>query len=245
MDLTPQTVAQATFRVARKGYDPDQVRDFLADVARALEASQQQAATMESRARSALAKLQEASQQGSSSGDLTETISRTLLLAQRAADEARAEAAAEAAATRAAAAQDAEAQRARAEQEAEALVADARATAERMVDSARVEARRARDEEYLAAESAVQALLARRDFLVADVESLERHVVSHRERLRDVSATLADLAERVQGGLGDLRRPVLSAAGTPLPLGEVAGAGGPQPQDQVLFETDASSGAAP
>jgi DivIVA domain-containing protein len=244
MDLTPQTIAQATFGVTRKGYDPDEVRRFLADAARALDAAQQQASTMEVRARSALAKLQEASQQAPSTTEQTDAISRTLLLAQRAADEARAEATAEAEAVRAEAAAYADEVRSAAEQEAAAALEEARSTATRMVEAARIESRRARDDEHLAAESAVQALLARRDFLLADVESLEQHVVTHRERLRELSASLSDLAERVPGGLGDLRRPVLSAADTPLPLGGTPNSVDGDRQGQVLFEVEPRSSAA-
>lgn len=214
MDLTPQSIAQASFGVTRKGYDPDEVRRYLADVARALDAAHQQAATMEVRARTALAKLQEATQQ-SPPAEQAETISRTLLLAQRAADEARAEAAAEAESLCAAAAAAAEEVRAAADREATTVLEQARSAAERMVETARVEARRARDEEFLAAESAVQELLARRDFLLADVESLEAHVATHRERLRELATKLVDLAERSPDGLGDLRRPLLSAADMP------------------------------
>jgi DivIVA domain-containing protein len=243
MDLTPQTIAQATFGVTRKGYDPDEVRRFLADAARALDAAHQQASTMEVRARSALAKLQEASQQAPSTTEQTEAISRTLLLAQRAADEARAEAASEADAVRAEAAAYADEVRAAADQEAAAALEEARSTATRMVETAQIESRRARDEEHLAAESAVQALLARREFLLADVESLEQHVVAHRERLRELSGSLSELAERVPGGLGDLRRPLLSAADTALPLdGTPNGVDGDR-QDQVRFDVEQRSGA--
>ncbi|MCU1365133.1 MAG: hypothetical protein JWN39_772, partial [Ilumatobacteraceae bacterium] len=60
-------------------------------------------------------------------------------------------------------------------------------------------------------ESEVQALLARREFLLSDVDHLEQHVITHRERLREVSSALNDLVDSVPGGLGDLRRPLMSA----------------------------------
>jgi DivIVA domain-containing protein len=58
-ELTPALISAATFRTVRKGYDPDEVHAFLARVADALEIAQQQAVSMEARARAAVARLQE------------------------------------------------------------------------------------------------------------------------------------------------------------------------------------------
>lgn len=237
MDVTPSAVQQAEFRTTRKGYDPDQVRSYLAEVARALEAAQQQSSAMEARARAALAKLQEQSQVAPAP-DQSGEISRTLLLAQRAADEARAEADRDATAVRAEAQAAAAAALAAAQAEAASLVDEARATATHLVETARLESRRARDEEHLAAENAVQALLARREFLLADVESLEQHVITHRERLRDLASSLVDMAERGPHGLGDLRRPVLSASDAALPFNDSDAPPAGAAQDSALFTAD-------
>jgi cell division initiation protein len=202
MELTPTAVSQATFRITRKGFEPDEVRRYLVEVSRALEAAQQQSSAMEARARAALAKLHEASQVPTGpSPDEAQAISRALLLAQRTADATVADADRRAGEILAAATAQADDAR-----------RSARAEAASMVDTARADARRARDEEYLRAENEVQALLARRDFLVADVEQLEQHLVTHRQRLREVAAELVAMAERSAQGLGDLRRPLLSAA---------------------------------
>jgi hypothetical protein len=56
------------------------------------------------------------------------------------------------------------------------------------------------------------SLLARRDFLVADVDHLEAFLVEQRERIRDAAADLADICDRVPAGLAGVRRPLLSAA---------------------------------
>ena len=214
MDLSPQAVAAATFETSRKGYDPDEVRTFLARVAAQLETSQQQAAAMEARARAAIAKMQEMQQAGaattSSASDSTpsgavpdeaETISRTLLLAQRTAD-----------VTVAGAKAEADALSSKAKADADALVAEARAAATTLVEDARSEARHAKDDELAAAEGAVQSLLARRDFLLGDVEILEEHVGAQRERLREAMVALQELIERVPAGLGEMRLPLLSAS---------------------------------
>jgi hypothetical protein len=174
---------------------------------------------MEARARAAVSKLQELTQAGTAretgsstppSGtpaaeqapaaapatELTsadaESISRTLLLAQRTADATIADAKAEAA----------------------SLTAAAKAEAASIIDAAKADGRRAKEDERLRAEGEVQALIARRDFLVSDVDHLEQHIGAQRERLRDAAVAIQDLVERVPGGLGEIRRPLLSASDT-------------------------------
>jgi DivIVA domain-containing protein len=217
MEMTPQEVRATGFRVVKKGYDPDEVDAFKDRVAGAVDQAQSQAAAMEARARAAVAKLQEVSQQMAASESAVppsapaapagtadhDAIGRALLLAQRTADAYIAESRAEG-----------EQLVATAREEAGRILDSARTMAAKAVDEARSEARRASEDEQLRAEAEVQSLLARRDFLLADVESLEQYVQAQRERLLDTASSLLDLAERVPGGLGDLRRPLMSAAGS-------------------------------
>jgi DivIVA domain-containing protein len=215
MDISPQTVRTTSFKLVKKGYDPDEVDSFKEQVAAAVEHAQNQATAMEARARAAVAKLQEVSQQVGAapapaaapahSGD-TEVISRTLLLAQRTAD-----------ATVAEARVDADQIVNKARDEAGRVLDTARNMAAKTVDDARFEARRAAEDERVKAENEVQSLLARRDFLLADVDHLEQYLGAQRERLRDAAVQLHELIERVPGGLGDMRRPLLSASAEPLP----------------------------
>ena len=99
MALSPQRIRDTSFKSARRGYDQAEVDTFVEEVAAALETAQNEATAMEARARAAVARLQELSQQpaeGAEAGgepaevrptvDEAETISRTLLLAQRTAD---------------------------------------------------------------------------------------------------------------------------------------------------------------
>ncbi len=215
MELNPQAVAAATFSTVRKGYDPGEVREFLGKVSSSLEAARQQATAMEARARAAIAKMQELAQQQPSATvafgptpqsmqreivvgpDESETISRTLLLAQRTADLTVA---------------DAQADAERIACEAETVIDEARASAATMIEAARTEARQSKEDEITSADEQVQSLLARRDFLLSDVEHLELYVGAQRERLRDAANALHDLIERVPGGLGEMRRPLLSAS---------------------------------
>jgi len=210
MDFSPQTVRSAGFKTVKKGYDPAEVDDFKEKVAAAIETAQNQATAMEARARAAVAKLQEVSQQsttatreagGRSNEEDAETISRTLLLAQRTAD-----------ATVAQANADAEAITVKARVDATTVIDNARSMADKVLDEARLEARRSAESERIKAENEVQALLARRDFLLSDVDHLEHHIGAQRERLRDAAVSLQDLIERVPGGLGEMRRPLLSAS---------------------------------
>jgi DivIVA domain-containing protein len=212
MDFSPQTVRSAGFKTVKKGYDPAEVDDFKEKVAAAIETAQNQATAMEARARAAVAKLQEVSQQVTSgavvpsasptaSDEDAETISRTLLLAQRTADHTVAQANAEA-----------ESITVKARVDATTVIDNARSMADKLLEEARLEARRSGETERIKAENEVQALLARRDFLISDVDHLEHHLGAQRERLRDAAVSLQDLIERVPGGLGEMRRPLLSAS---------------------------------
>jgi len=216
MDISPQTIRSTGFKTVKKGYDPNEVESFRTQVAAAVETAQNQATAMEARARAAVAKLQEVSQQvagsprevsapTSHSGD-TEVISRTLLLAQRTAD-----------ATILEARSEADGITAQAREEASRVLDSARTMATKTVDDSRLDARRAVEDERVRAENEVQSLLARRDFLLGDVDHLEQYLQSQRDRLRDAAVQLQELVDRVPGGLGEMRRPLLSASAEPLP----------------------------
>lgn len=210
-DVNPQAVRSAQFKTARKGLDPEEVRQFLGRVADELERAQNQSTAMEARARAAVARVQELSEAAAKAeqapatpeppSDDSETISRTLLLAQRTADQTVAEA-------------NAESERIvrEANEEAARAVDGANEESSRLLEQAKVDARSVGESERLALEAEVNALMARRDFLESDVEHLEQFLVAQRSRLRDAAASLVDLTERIPGGLGEVRRPLLSAS---------------------------------
>ena len=221
MELTPTQVAGASFKTVRKGYDPDEVDAFLERTAKALEDAQQQATAMEARARAAVARLQElstaqetpapipvpptpAAEGVRATPDEAETITRTLLLAQRTADTTVAEARI-----------DADRLRDEARIEAEATIDSTREMSAKLLEDARAEARRATDSERQAAENEVQSLVARREFLVGDVDQLEQFLIDQRERLRSAARQIEALCDRVPAGLGQVRKPVLSASDDP------------------------------
>lgn len=208
MDVSPQQIRSQSFPTARKGYEPTVVDRVLEQAAAALESAQNHATAMEAKARAAVAKLQETSAAASPSADpaavsaeQADRISRTLLLAQRAADEALAEARLEA-----------ERILEQARTESSTTIETTRSMAEAMVAEAREEARAAGADERRGVRSEVEALLARREFLAADVDHLEQFLVEQRARLRDAASSIVDVAERIPGGLGAVRAPLLSAA---------------------------------
>ncbi|MGH9272986.1 MAG: DivIVA domain-containing protein, partial [Ilumatobacteraceae bacterium] len=222
MALSPQRIRETSFKAARRGYDQGEVDAFVEEVAGALETAQNEATAMEARARAAVARLQELSQGGAPTDaaptgtsapaatetkahvEESETISRTLLLAQRTADQAVADAQAEADQLRAAAQQDATGQ-----------LDGARADAAELIEAAKADARRDGEAERVRVEGEVQALLARRDFLESDVEHLEQFVMAQRERIVEATSELQALCQRVPAGLADMRRPLLSASSEP------------------------------
>jgi len=240
MEMSPQTVRSTGFKVVKKGYDPAEVDAFKEQVASAVEYTQNQATAMEARARAAVAKLQELSQQVASAPEPApaaapqpspdhEVISRTLVLAQRTADTTVAEAKAEA-----------EGIVAQARDEAGRVLDNARVMAAKTLDDARSESRRASEDEKLRAENEVQALLARRDFLLSDVDHLEQYIGAQRERLRDAAVQLHELVDRVPGGLGEMRRPLMSASADPLPadVQPLQPEPAPQPVDDTARPND-------
>jgi cell division septum initiation protein DivIVA len=214
MEISPQRVRSAEFKTVRKGADPDEIKAFLNEVADELERAQNQSTAMEARARAAIARLQEMNEGPRSdaaspapavsvpdaSPDEAETISRTLLLAQRTADSTVAEARAEAAAI----VQEANT-------EATTTLDSARRRRRNSIDEARASARQAGEAERITVAGEVEALKARRDFLESDVEQLELFLTDQRSRLREAATALIDVTERVPGGLGEVRPPLLPA----------------------------------
>lgn len=222
MAISPAEIRALQFStVKRGGYDQREVESFRTSAADSLESALQESTAMEARARAAVARLQELSQQAPAPGESvaevpgvgtedpsveapapvpakprviaveeSETISRTLLLAQRTADTTVAEA----------------------EQTAHDRIDAAEAEATQIIENAKAESRRAGESERVRVEGEVQALLARRDFLESDVDHLEQHLQAQRERITEVVVELGSITSRVPNGLAPMRRPQLSAS---------------------------------
>ena len=154
MDVSPQLLREVEFREQWRGYNPDEVDDFLERVASALE-------QLQDRLRETAERAARAEKSAPSEPQDDGQLRRTLVLAQRTADAAIAEAKEEAARLRA-----------EAEEQAGAVLAEARSAAETMTAEAH---------ERAAAE--LGELSERRNALEADVEALAAYVAEHRERL--------------------------------------------------------------
>ena len=224
MDLTPDQIASASFRVVRKGFDPDEVRAFQGEAARALDNAVQFAAVVGQRAKAAADRAQQVDQSGTGStvthgveyapaqpaltsstvsirADDVATIGRTLLLAQRTAEQTVAEANEQAAAIRSSA--EADALRARSDVELETA---------RLLADARTHARRAGDAERSKVIREVNELLARLDFLREDVRAMETYAGLQRQRLVEAADAMRSLAENTVGGIAGAHSPALSSA---------------------------------
>ena len=166
MDLTPQTLRDVEFREKLRGYHPDDVDDFLEEVAVALDgllarlrAAEAVASGMASAPAAAPAPAQP------SDPTLSEgTLSRAILLAQRAADAAVAEA----------------------EESARQILDDARAEADRVLADTQGKVAAMTEEARAAAEASVGELDQRRAALEREVASLQTWATKHRDSLREV-----------------------------------------------------------
>jgi DivIVA domain-containing protein len=195
MAISPHDIRARHFAtVKRGGYDQREVEAFRTAAAEALEQATQQATAMEARARAAVARLQDLQQQ------------------QTASQPAEAAEAPGKLAVGAAEAETISRTLLLAQRTADATVADAEKHATDIVEAAKAESRKAGEAERVRVEGEVQALLARRDFLEADVDQLEQFLGAQRERISAVAAELNDVTSRVGNGLATMRRPQLSAS---------------------------------
>jgi DivIVA domain-containing protein len=187
------TLRTVEFRLGLKGYNVDEVDEYLDKAAQEAEALQENLRQLNERLRQAgdrIAQLEKekrtvpveepaavVSTVPSDVGPSDETLQRTLILAQKFVDQVKRESEAEAAATVA-----------RAEETARAAVAAAEDAALKLQSESQ---RKVRDE--------VARLEATRTELAADVESMARHLESERTRLRDaLSEILRWVDENVQ-----------------------------------------------
>jgi cell division initiation protein len=194
MDVTPQVINEVEFHQKMRGYDPDEVDDFLERVAVAVEQFQERIRVAEHRALEAerqsndvdRGRPSETATSAPAAGetDDAETITRTLILAQRTADAAIKEA-------------EEEAQRAlqTAQDQVERLYTEAQDQARKVVVDAEAEARKKSDDTRQRLVKEIIALEETRDALRADQGILERHLDEQRLRLRSSIGELQRLLD--------------------------------------------------
>jgi len=193
MDVTPQVINEVEFHQKMRGYDPDEVDDFLERVAVAvgqlterLHEAEGRAAQADRRAFELERKVREFDERSPTrdEDEDTDTIKRTLVLAQKTADAAVKEAKDEAQRTLT-----------EAQQKADVLVNDAQTTSERLVSDAEIEARRTSEETRQRMADEIVALEAAREALKTDHGVIERHLDEQRLRLRGAIADLQQLLD--------------------------------------------------
>lgn len=194
MELTPKVLTTVEFTEKRRGYDPEEVRAFLLEVARAMDGLQGRVREAERAAEAARAAPPPTpagpagnaapTSSGPTSEEHAEQARRTLMLAQRTADAAVAEARADAERIRADADAEARSSTERASTQAETSLREAQARAEQIVLEAHT---RARDEsEGLRSDlrHEVAGLTQARDARRGDVERLQAFLEAQHERVR-------------------------------------------------------------
>jgi DivIVA domain-containing protein len=176
IELSPQAISAVEFDLVRRGYDPEQVRQFLQRLGGAVEELRSHLIASDARARAAMARVQELSAQQRPaavvSNSDTESISRALLAAQKTADELVGNAKAHAVETVFAA-----------EERAHEIVAAAHEEADEFAQAARHEAR-------LQAEAEIATLLAERSRLQTDTCVLHNEIAELNEQIAELRATM-------------------------------------------------------
>src|SRR3954471_27800 len=225
MDVTPQVINEVEFHQKMRGYDPDEVDDFLERVASAVEQFLERVRVAETRAVAAERRAAELEQQRGAGAapvtqavaaetDETDAIKRTLVLAQRTADAAVKEAEEEAARTLRTA-----------QEQVQRLYAEAQEQARKLVIDAESDARKKSDDTRQRLVREIISLEETRDSLRADQGILERHLDEQRLRLR---SSIGEL-QRLLDDPGRLR-----VAAAP----EISGATMPELIDPPIVEPD-------
>ncbi|HEX2038742.1 MAG TPA: DivIVA domain-containing protein [Acidimicrobiales bacterium] len=194
MDVSPKTIREVEFREKLRGYNPDEVDEFLERVAAGLEILQE-------RLRQATERAVRAEQRATEVGEGDDAMRRTLVLAQRTADAAVQEA----------------------REQASQIVAHAEAQAQAVRSEAAEHARRTIEDATRDAWAQVGRLEAARDELRAEIASLQRYLEGERARvraalheaIRRVDETLPSVGEPPPAVALDMARPAPPAAAAP------------------------------
>ena len=221
MDVTPQLIEQIDFAEKFRGYDPDQVDDFLERVGATLAELTKTSRDAIARAERAEAELRNAPEAGRAPAAAAAAMSdeeeamqstRTLMMAKRTADAAIADA----------------------RQEAQKLVADARTAAEQQAREARTEADRIVGEARVNADQMTQKATAeanreygaRRDQILAEIGELENRKVGMASQLVAIEGRLEEYRSAltgVHGAIGAVLDDPETALRSPLPGIDLAG----------------------
>lgn len=169
MDVSPKTLREVEFREKMRGYHPEDVDQFLEQVAAGLEVVQDRLRQAVDRAQRAEAAAAESG--GASNND--ETLRRTLVLAQRTADMAVQEA----------------------REQASRILAGAEQQAQNLLAETEERARRTHDEALSAIRSELTTLESSRQRAQVEIDAMHRWIDDHRVHL---TASLKDALSAVE-----------------------------------------------
>lgn len=167
MDLSPSGIRRVQFREKLRGYHPDDVDAFVAEVANRVQALEQQVQSLTARASEAETRAAE-----STGGE--EQLRRTLVLAQRTADLAVQEA----------------------REEASRLIAEAEAHRDAVVAEATEAQYRATEDARRTATEELARYAEAREHLAADVRALDEYVREQRTRIARALAEAREVVEQ-------------------------------------------------
>ena len=155
MEVSPKTLREVEFREKMRGYHPEDVDQFLEQVAAGIE-------VLQDRLRQAVDRAQRAEAAASESGGADETLRKTLVLAQRTADMAIQEA----------------------REQAARILASAEQQAQSILAEAEDRGRRTLEETIAECKAELGRLESNRAQAQQDVETLQRWLDEHKEHLR-------------------------------------------------------------
>jgi cell division initiation protein len=167
MEVSPKTLREVEFREKMRGYHPEDVDQFLEQVAAAME-------VMSERLRQAVERAQRAESAAAESGGADDTLRKTLVLAQRTADMAVQEA----------------------REQASRILGSAEQQAQSILAEAEEQGRRTLEETISDCRAELGRLESSRDQAQQDVESLQRWVDEHKEHLRATLAEALSAVDR-------------------------------------------------
>jgi DivIVA domain-containing protein len=233
MEMSREVIESFQFRESRKGYDMREVDEFLEKLAVAFAQVQDRLREAEQRAEAAQARVADAQRRAteaeqraaevegqpraaseSSESDETETLRRTLVLAQRTADAAIKEA----------------------EEHANRIRGEAEEMAARLRGEAESEARGAAEATRQEALQELRDLEVVRTSLQDDIQLLEAHVGEHRDQLR----TAVNELQRALDDPASLQmRPEPVLSGATVPVEEAPALEATEPPPEATWEPDA------
>jgi cell division initiation protein len=155
MEVSPKTLREVEFREKMRGYHPEDVDQFLEQVAAGIE-------VLQDRLRQAVERAQRAEAAAQESGGADETLKKTLVLAQRTADMAVQEA----------------------REQASRILASAEQQAQSILAEAEDRGRRTLEETIAECKAELGRLESSRSQAQQDVETLQRWLDEHKEHLR-------------------------------------------------------------